>query len=173
MINDLTTPIITHAFIDAQNVKMATAAQGWDYDLFRLRRYLSDKYGVTHAYFFVGYLSSNEGFYEVVEQAGYIIRYKEVAQIAGQKPKGNVDVDLVLQASVTINDYDYAVLVSADGDFAPLVRLWKEREKFRAVLSPATAKKTSHFLRRDANPAMDFMPIARNVLEKKKRPRKD
>ena len=38
------------------------------------------------------------------------------------KPKGNVDAELVLQAMIDYQDYERAVIVTSDGDFACLVR---------------------------------------------------
>jgi uncharacterized LabA/DUF88 family protein len=44
-----------------------------------------------------------------------------VARDADGKAKGNVDVDLTLHALDKIGQYDCAVLVTSDGDFASLV----------------------------------------------------
>lgn len=47
----------------------------------------------------------------------------------GGKPKGNVDAELVLQAMIDYRDYERAVIVTSDGDFACLVRYLYEEGK--------------------------------------------
>ncbi len=44
-----------YAFIDGQNLYMGVRAQGWQLDFAKLRVYLSDKYEVEQAYWFIGY----------------------------------------------------------------------------------------------------------------------
>jgi len=87
-----------YAFIDAQNVYMGTRGDGWIVDLFRLRRYLKERFGVSKAFWFAGYLPEQEAFYAVLRNAGFIAVFKEVARDQDGAPKGNVDVDLTLHA---------------------------------------------------------------------------
>lgn len=156
-----------HAFIDAQNVVQATRRLGWTFDLVKLRKYLSDKYGVTKAFYFIGFVQRNQGLYSIIQQSGFVLQFKEVAvRPSGADIKGNVDVNLTLHAATTINDYNQAVLVSADGDFSPLVQFWQSKEKFRAILSPDEPSQTSRFLKRDASGNISFMSNLRNKLER-------
>lgn len=53
----------------------------------------------------------------------------------GGKPKGNVDAELVLQAMIDYRDYERAVIVTSDGDFACLVRYLYEEGKLERVLT--------------------------------------
>ena len=48
-----------YAFIDSQNVNLAIRAQGWKLDWKRFRVYLHEKYGVTRAFLFIGYVEGN------------------------------------------------------------------------------------------------------------------
>lgn len=159
-------PPIVHAFIDAQNVQQGISGQGWQYDLVKLRVYLSDKYGVTHAHFFIGQVAGNEGLYTAIQAAGFTIQYREVRNGANGQIKGNVDVNLTLQAVDSIDDYDQAILLSADGDFAPLVRYWRAKGKFRAIISPANIDRTSRLLKRDSNGRISYMCDIRHKLER-------
>ena len=156
----------TYAFIDAQNVNQAIQGQGWRYDLRKLRVYLADKYGVTKAYFFIGFVSRNQSLYDHIQNAGFILQFKEVAVLRSGEIKGNIDANLTLFAAKKIADYDKAVLVSAGGDFSPLVQYWKDEDKFKAILSPATQNRTSQFLKRDAQGYINFMPDIKNKLER-------
>jgi hypothetical protein len=44
------------AYIDAQNLYLALDEIGWRLDYRRFRVYLKEKYGVTKAYMFMGFL---------------------------------------------------------------------------------------------------------------------
>lgn len=66
---------------------------------------------------------------------GYTLVVKPV-MYRGGKPKGNVDAELVLQAMIDYRDYECAVIVTSDGDFACLVRYLYEEGKLERVLSP-------------------------------------
>ncbi len=146
-----------HAFIDAQNVFQATQSQGWQLDLNKLRIYLKDKHGVTDAFYFIGYVPRNQHLYAIIQQAGFILQFKDVATLPDGSIKGNIDVNLTLHAIDTIDDYDQALLVSADGDFYPIIQYWQRKGKFKAVLSPANVSQTSSFLKRDAQGNVSFM----------------
>jgi uncharacterized LabA/DUF88 family protein len=157
-----------YAFIDAQNVYMGTRAAGWTIDAFKLRIYLSDKYHVRKALWFVGYLPEMQGFYTLLQKAGFIVVLKEVARDRGGMPKGNVDVDLTLYAVDLEDEYDTAVLLTSDGDFASLVRHLKEREKLEVVLSPHRAN-TSRLLRRAAGTGkLEYLEAVRSKIGRTK-----
>ncbi len=84
----------------------------------------------------------------------------------GGKPKGNVDADLVLQAMIDYRDYERAVIVTSDGDFACLVRYLYEQGKLERALSP-NRKGCSALLKRAARQKIDFLEDARRKLEYK------
>ena len=58
------------AFIDGQNLYMATSKREispWDIDLARFRIYLEQKYHVTKAYYFLGFVQvENNDLYEEI-----------------------------------------------------------------------------------------------------------
>lgn len=82
---------------------------------------------------------------------------------AGGKAKGNVDVDLTLRAVDKIQEYDQAVIVTSDGDFASLVSYLIDKNKFRISLSPTRAK-CSYLLRRTAKGKIDFLEDVRSKI---------
>lgn len=70
------------------------------------------------------------------------------------KAKGNCDADLVLQA---IRDYyeqnvSSVVLISSDGDYAPLIKFWLEKKVTCIIVSPAPVDKCSILLKRTGVP---------------------
>ena len=85
---------------------------------------------------------------------------------SGGKPKGNVDAELVLQAMIDYRDYERAVIVTSDGDFACLVRYLYGEGKLERVLSP-NRKGCSVLLKRAARERVDFLEDARRKLEYK------
>ena len=82
--------------------------------------------------------------------------------------KGNVDVELVLHAMVQYPNYDKAVIVTSDGDFACLVEYLSQQGKLKAVLSPSL-QKCSILLRQQAKEEIDFLENLRGKLEYKKK----
>ena len=70
-----------YAYIDGQNLHMATAKRefdSWKIDLARFRIYLEQKYHVSKAYYFLGYLAeSNQSLYEKIQSAGFILVFRE------------------------------------------------------------------------------------------------
>lgn len=151
-----------YAFIDSQNLNLGTQRMGWKVDWRRFREYLREKYGVSHAYMFIGYMSENEQLYEYMHELGYLVVLKptvdvtaspdsgsksEKKQGSGGKPadekekekptvKGNVDADLVLYAMKELPNYDKAIIVSGDGDFLGLVEYLQEQGKLANILTP-------------------------------------
>jgi len=69
-------PPRVYAFIDSQNLNVSTQKFGWKMDWQKFRKFLADKYGVTKAYMFIGYIPENESLYEQMHDAGYAVVLK-------------------------------------------------------------------------------------------------
>lgn len=114
----------------------------------RFRKFLEDKYNVSHAYMFIGYMAENEQLYEQLHEQGYLIALKRTMEITSTEHKGtpqedektvvkgNIDADLVLYAMKEIPNYDKAIIVSGDGDFYGLIEYLAEQKKLLHVLTP-------------------------------------
>ncbi len=146
-----------YAFIDSQNLNLGVQRMGWKLDWRKFRQFLNDKFNVTKAYMFIGYMSENESMYEYMHELGYLVvlkptvDVKAIHQLTGeipevtpakendeQKPivKGNVDAELVLYAMKEFMHYDKAVIVSGDGDFFSLAEYLNEQGKLSNILTP-------------------------------------
>jgi len=153
-----------YAFIDSQNLNLGVQKAGFKMDWRRFRKFLADKYGVTKAYMFIGYMIENEQLYEYMHELGFLVVLKptleitaaahaaSLAQQNGQtivsvsesdvkkddKPvvKGNIDADLVLYAMKELPNYDKAIIVSGDGDFFALVEYLAEQGKLAHIMTP-------------------------------------
>ena len=124
------------AFIDAQNLHLGVQRLGWKLDYRRFRIYLAEKYAVTKAMLFLGYLPSQKRMYQNFRKQGYSLIFKPVLEQASSPVKGNVDADLVLHAMLEYSHYEKAVIISSDGDFASLIRHLYSEEKLATVISP-------------------------------------
>jgi uncharacterized LabA/DUF88 family protein len=140
------------AFIDSQNLNLGTQRMGWKLDWRRFRQYLQEKYNVTQAYMFIGYMSENESLYEYMHELGYLVVLKPTVDVTTHETmkdgpdkgeekdrhsiKGNVDAELVLYAMKEIPNYDKAIVVSGDGDFFSLVEYLDETGRLENVMAP-------------------------------------
>lgn len=162
-----------YAFIDSQNVNLAIRAQGWKLDFQRFRRYLQDKYHVQKAYLFIGYISGNQALYVALQEAGFTCIFKPTLQYKNGTTKGNCDAELVLWAMIELNNYEKAVIVTGDGDFHCLVEYLLEKEKLQCVLIPDRNRFSGLLKMKLFRPHLKYMNDLRELLEKKKGPRKD
>ena len=140
---------------------------GWEMDWFRFRKYLREKYSVTTAYMFLGYIPTNDSLYELLQKAGFILKFKPVIPDEAGKPKGNVDADLVLQTMVDITSYDKAIIITSDGDFYWLIRHLYTNDKLKMVMSPYI-KTCSTLLKKEAREKIIYMDNLRSKVGRKK-----
>ena len=152
------------AFIDSQNLHLGIRSLGWKLDYRKFRIYLREKYGVSTAYLFLGYIPENIALYSSLQKSGFVLIFKPVLPDKDGDVKGNVDADLVLQAMIDIATYAQAVIVTSDGDFYSLVKYLYEHDKLRAVISPYV-KTCSTLLKRSAKEKIIFMDNLRSKLE--------
>jgi uncharacterized LabA/DUF88 family protein len=157
-----------YAFIDSQNVNLAIRTLGWRLDWQRFRVYLREKYAVTKAFLFIGYVEGNNDLYTTLQDAGFLCIFKPTLQYKDGTTKGNCDAELVLQAMIEYPHYDKAVIVTGDGDFYCLVKYWLEHDKLERVLIP-NYYKYSALLKRFGRKRLSFMNELRNKLEYRKK----
>ena len=134
-----------YAFIDSQNLNLGIQRAGWKMDWKKLREFLRNKYGVTKAYMFIGYVSDNEDMYNQLHEAGYLIVLKPTVETTAtngddqkQKPtvKGNIDAELVLYAMKEMPNYAKAIIVSGDGDFYCLAEYLESKKRLLHIMTP-------------------------------------
>ncbi|MFA5888843.1 MAG: NYN domain-containing protein [Candidatus Paceibacterota bacterium] len=128
------------AFIDGQNLHLGTTHDGWRVDLYKFRVYLKDKYGVDKAYYVLGYVSDEEqDLYNNLQDAGFIVIFKQHNSILLTTKKGNVDTDIVFEIMKNLidnKDFDKIVLVSGDGDYKKVVDYLIKKDRFKKILFP-------------------------------------
>ena len=129
-----------YAFIDSQNLNLGVRTMGWQVDYKKLRLYLKNKYNVDRAFMFIGLVANNQKLYTQLQAAGFILIFKPTVRYfenGKETVKGNVDAELVLHASaIEYSNYDKAIIISGDGDFACLIEFLEENNKLLHVFTP-------------------------------------
>ncbi len=80
-----------YAFIDSQNLNLGVQKMGWKMDWHKLRLWLAEKHGVTHAYMFIGYMQENEALYEQMYAHGFLVVLKPTLEIKSPSQNGAKD----------------------------------------------------------------------------------
>lgn len=152
-----------YAFIDSQNINLSIRKQGWVLDFRKFRTYLKDKYKVTEAFLFIGYVYENQDLYTNLQKDGYILIFKPTLRLPTGRVKGNVDAELVLHAMIEYEHYDKALIVTGDGDFYCLVDYLFKNDKLLKLMIPDKDKYSSLF--RKMMRRIVFMNNLRGKLE--------
>ncbi len=86
------------AFVDGQNLYLGTNSENpaWQVDLTKFLQYLIKKYSVQRAYYFLGFVNEdNQELYDSIQEAGFILKFREHNSAMMSKKKGDVDTDIV------------------------------------------------------------------------------
>ncbi len=130
------------AFIDGQNLHLGTSGHGnkWHIDYKKFRLYLKDKYNVTEAYYYMGFLRETEQeLYTNLQLAGFVLKFREHTSLMIGKKKGNVDSDIIFDVMKRIADRTLTgkvVLVSGDGDYKKMIDYLLKHNKLKHILFP-------------------------------------
>lgn len=128
--------------LDLKDVKYndCTCGTAWKVNLSKLRIYLKDKYSVSEAYYFLGYLDDkNIDLYNQIQKAGFIVVFKEHSSHSKSHKKGNIDTDMVFEIMKNLLDnheFSKIVLLSGDGDYKKLVNYLISKDRFEKILFP-------------------------------------
>jgi len=129
-----------YAFIDSQNLNLGVRSLGWRVDYRKLHLYLKNKFVVKKAFMFIGLVANNQHLYTQLQSAGFILVFKPTVRYfenGKETVKGNVDAELVLHAAaIEYNNYDKAVIITGDGDFACLMEYLSSNNKLLKIITP-------------------------------------
>lgn len=165
------------AYIDGQNLYMGTSKSEprWSVNLLKFRRYLLQKYKVSKAFYYLGYVQEGENtekLYESIQSAGFILVFRQHNSAMLGKKKGNVDSDIIFSAMkrlLTDNDFEKIVLVSGDGDYKMLVDFLIEQDRFEKILFPNKKFSSSLYKSISSNyfASLDDKDVRRKIENKK------
>lgn len=109
--------------------------------------------------------SSEAAFFEALENAGIELRIKDLQIFAGGLKKADWDVGMAVDAIRMAGFLDAVILVTGDGDFAPLVEYLKWGLG-RQVEVAAFSRNASLKLKEAADVFVDLEKIPRIILKK-------
>jgi uncharacterized LabA/DUF88 family protein len=138
-----------YVFVDAANIFYSQRTLKWHISYERLRDYFKSECDLRKMFVYVGSFpdEKQKKFLDMLEINNYIVRTKPVKKIRLAKGvyefKGNFDIELAMDMVDTINEYDTAILLSGDSDFAPIIDRIKEKGKWVIVMS------TKHHISRE------------------------
>lgn len=170
---------VVYALIDSQNLNLGTKKnvynkkkklvyKGWNLDFKKFRVYLSDKFRISKAFIFIGFIKEYKNIYRQLESFGYELVFKPTTKDGFGKPKGNIDADLVLHAAaIEYKNYNKAVIVSGDGDFRCLHEYLRKNNKLLRIIIP-NARSASSLLK-EFHKFKTFIEYEKEKLEHKKR----
>src|SRR3990167_7604512 len=139
---------VVYVFIDASNLWQAQKAKGCFFDWEKSRGYLKTKFSADEIQFFyyTAYpadgtrpynLDGKHKFLTFLKKGlGFVVRKKELKRISiiteegeGIKEKGNMDVEITIDAIYHIQKYNIAILFTGDSDFKALIKHLKASGK--------------------------------------------
>lgn len=144
-----------YVFIDAANLWEVQKTKGRLLDFEKLLDYLKERYKATElkVFYYTAYpadgtrdydTSSKHKFYAYLKKSlGVVVRKKELKRIAAENSKfedgfiekGNMDVELTIDAVHYVREYDTAILFTGDSDFLALVKFIRARGKKAFIYS--------------------------------------
>jgi uncharacterized LabA/DUF88 family protein len=151
----------TVLLIDGPNQHAAMKGLGWDLDFDRLRKYFAEKCHLLRCSYYSAVKESEyDGVHtllDYLDHNGFTVitkPLKTMNQYDSTQPtykKGNMDVDIAVDALKIAPHVDHLVLFSGDGDFVPLVEALQEIGKRVTVISTLKIKVTADDLVRAAD----------------------
>lgn len=161
-------------FIDGANIYATSKAIGIDIDYRRLLLEFQSKAYLVRAYYYTALIEDQEyssirPLIDWLDYNGYRVvtkQAKEFTDSAGRrKVKGNMDIELAVDALDMAPYYDHMYLFSGDGDFTALVAAVQRRGKKVTVVSTmaSSTPMISDDLRRQADFFIDVTELAKTV----------
>jgi len=172
-----------YVFIDASNLWQAQKAKGKLFDFEKLKTFLKNKFQCNSIEFFyyTAYpadgtrdynLDGRHKFYTFLKKGlGFVVRKKELKRIrvttaAGEavEEKGNMDVEITIDALHHFKKYDTAIFFTGDSDFLALVTYLRRGGKNVYIFS--SRNNISQELRTGGNGYFDVLDVAEDIWGK-------
>jgi uncharacterized LabA/DUF88 family protein len=157
-------------FIDGANLYATAKALGFDIDYGRLLKQFQSRGVLLRAYYYVAVIADQEytstrPLMDWLEYNGYTVVTKatrEFVDASGRrKPKGDMDIELAVDAMELSEHIDQMVLFSGDGDFRSLVEAMQRRGVQVTIISTISTQPTmiADELRRQADFFTDLIDL--------------
>ena len=178
-------PERTALFIDGANLYATAKALGFDIDYKRLLKEFQGRGNLLRAFYYTALIEDQEyssirPLIDWLDYNGYRVVTKPTKEFVDstgrRKVKGNMDIELAIDALELAPFINHMVLFSGDGDFRSLVEAMQRRGVRVSVVSTITSQPpmVADELRRQADEFIDIVQlvprIGRDPAERAERP---
>jgi uncharacterized LabA/DUF88 family protein len=161
-------------FIDGANLYATAKSLGFDIDYKRLLREFQGKGRLIRAFYYTALIEDQEyssirPLIDWLDYNGYAVVTKPtkefVDSLGRRKVKGNMDIELAVDAMEMAEHIDHMVLFSGDGDFRSLVEAVQRRGVRVSVISTITTQPPmiADELRRQADEFIDLIHLVGKI----------
>jgi len=161
-------------FIDGANLYATAKSLGFDIDYKRLLREFQSKGRLIRAFYYTALIEDQEyssirPLIDWLDYNGYAVVTKPtkefVDSLGRRKVKGNMDIELAVDAMEMAEHIDHMVLFSGDGDFRSLVEAVQRRGVRVSVISTITTQPPmiADELRRQADEFIDLIHLVSKI----------
>lgn len=161
-------------FIDGANLYAASKVLGFDIDYSKLIQTFQKRGYLLRAYYYTALIEDQEyssirPLIDWLDYNGYRVitkAAKEFTDVAGRrKIKGNMDIELTVDAMELADSIDHFVLFSGDGDFRSLVEALQRKGRKVSVVSTLATQPAmiSDELRRQADHFIDLVSLRKEI----------
>jgi len=161
-------------FIDGANLYATTKALGFDIDYKRLLKEFQNRDNLIRAFYYTAMIEDQEyssirPLIDWLDYNGYRVVTKPVKEFTDsmgrRKIKGNMDIELAIDALELAPYIDHMVLFSGDGDFRSLVEAMQRRGVKVTVVSTIQTQPAmiADDLRRQADEFLDLVHLIAKV----------
>jgi uncharacterized LabA/DUF88 family protein len=157
-------------FIDGANLYATAKTLGFDIDYKRLLREFQSRGYLLRAFYYTAVIEDQEyssirPLIDWLDYNGYTVVTKATKEFIDQtgrrKVKGNMDIELAVDAMEIASHVDHIILFSGDGDFSSLVKALKRRGVRVTVVSTVSTQPpmVADELRREADIFTDIVEL--------------
>jgi uncharacterized LabA/DUF88 family protein len=161
-------------FIDGANLYATAKSLGFDIDYKRLLREFQSKGTLIRAFYYTALIEDQEyssirPLIDWLDYNGYAVVTKPtkefVDSLGRRKVKGNMDIELAVDAMEMAEHIDHMVLFSGDGDFRSLVEAVQRKGVRVSVISTITTQPPmiADELRRQADEFIDLIHLVGKI----------
>lgn len=161
-------------FIDGANLYATSKTLGFDIDYRRMLEHFGAKAYLLRAYYYTALIEDQEyssirPLIDWLDYNGYTVvtkPTKEFTDSSGRrKVKGNMDIELAVDALELVGTVDHFVLFSGDGDFRSLVEALQRKGSKVSVVSTVSTQPPmiADDLRRQADHFIDLTSLQKHV----------
>ncbi|MCK5931514.1 Uncharacterized conserved protein, LabA/DUF88 family [Fulvimarina manganoxydans] len=161
-------------FIDGANLYAASRNLGFDIDYRKMLTFFQKKAYLLRAYYYTALIEDQEyssirPLIDWLDYNGYRVVTKPAKEFTDpsgrRKVKGNMDIELAIDAMELVDTVDHFVLFSGDGDFRSLVDALQRKGRKVSVVSTLSTQPPmiSDDLRRQADHFIDLSSLKADI----------